>query len=236
MSSVGEENIPPLAETTRDRKYANLDEGKKKSVAGKKTVSIGSSGRKMLQTLQPSGKNKKLLVGSDGLVRLGSGGKTEIKIYKDPEGPRTSTPERKEHPLANKIVQASVMCTTAETQVEDRDTAQYRAEQIMYGAVEDLPIEYWKDLAEKRREALENSLHENEELHTSLSFLEEENEKLTVEKDTFKSLAERAEELVKILNSIVSSDDEDDENGADQDQPQPDSESDRSYYSGQEPE
>ena len=34
--------------------------------------------------------------------------------------------------------------------VEDRDTAQYRAEQIMYGAEEDLPLEYWKDLAEKR--------------------------------------------------------------------------------------
>ena len=57
-----------------------------------------------------------LQVGSDGLVRLGSGGKKEIKIYKDPEGPRTSTPERKE--LASKHVQAAVLCTSTETQVQ----------------------------------------------------------------------------------------------------------------------
>ena len=39
------------------------------------------SGKK-LQTLQPSAKNQKLLVGSDGVVRLGSQGKKkDIKIY-----------------------------------------------------------------------------------------------------------------------------------------------------------
>jgi hypothetical protein len=34
-------------------------------------------------------------------------------------------------------------------QVEPDDTAQARAEQLMYGAEEDLPLDYWRDLAEK---------------------------------------------------------------------------------------
>ena len=34
-------------------------------------------------------------------------------------------------------------------QVEAADTAQARAEELMYGAEEDLPLDYWRDLAEK---------------------------------------------------------------------------------------
>ncbi len=33
--------------------------------------------------------------------------------------------------------------------MEDADTAQARAEELMYGAEEDLPLHYWRDLAEK---------------------------------------------------------------------------------------
>ena len=51
----------------------------------------------------------------------------------------------------------------------------------MYSKSEDeLPLEYWKDLAEKRRVALDESLTENESLHTSLSYLEEERDRLKV--------------------------------------------------------
>ena len=64
----------------------------------------------------------------------------------------------------------------AGTQIEEADTAQVRAELFMYG--EEFPPDYWKELAEKRREALDTSLAENEELHTSLSQLEEEKESL----------------------------------------------------------
>ena len=44
-----------------------------------------------------------------------------------------------------------------------------------------------------RREALEESLTENECLHTSLSLLEEEHEKVKEEADTYRSLAEQAQ-------------------------------------------
>jgi geminin len=220
MSRLNIENVPP---PTRETQFV-------KTKSSNSTSSSGRSGHKKLQTLQPSAKNQQLLVGADGVVRLGgTGKKKEIKIYQDPTPPaHTSTPEQKKK-SEDKTVQATVSSVSAGTQVEDADTAQHRADVEMYGAEEDLPLEYWKDLAEKRREALEVSLTENESLHTSLSMLEEENERIKEEAETYKSLAEQAQELASILNNIVSDEEEEesdqegeDENGeekaADEDQ------------------
>jgi len=200
--------------------------------AGKKSAASGGggSGRKMLQELQPSAQKQSLLVGSDGVLRLGSSSERQaIKIYKDPKTPVTSTPENKQHASkssgsSSKHVQATVKSTTAQTQVEESDTAQARAEQIMYGKEEDLPLEYWKDLAEKRREALEISLTENESLLTeneslqnSLSQREEDCARFEEEVEAYKSLAERAQELASILNGIeFDSDDVNDEDANDE--------------------
>ena len=97
----------------------------------------------------------------------------------------------------------------------------------MYGE-EEPDIGYWKQLAEKRRyfqmisftlkllidhpsrEALETSLLENEELHTSLSAVEEEKEAVERERDNLKEMAEQAEELAKIVKSLVPDGDGDD--------------------------
>ena len=87
--------------------------------------------------------------------------------------------------------------------MEEEDTAQARAEQIMYGEEEDLPVEYWKELAEKRREALEASLIENEELHTSLGLVEDEKAALVEERDELKVMAGQAEELARIVKGLV---------------------------------
>jgi len=184
-----------------------------------KTSSTSSSssrnaGSKKLQTLQPSAKNHQLLVGRDGMIQLGGGKKKEIKIYQDPAPPaHSSTPEQKKK-NEHKTVQATVDSICAGTQVEDTDTAQHKAEVEMYGAQEELSLDYWKELAEKRREALEVSLTENESLHTSLSMLEEENERIKEEAESYKSLAEQAQELASILNNIDSDDElEQDEEG-----------------------
>jgi len=194
MSAPNVENVAPTGSAS-----ASI-----KSKQGSLSSSSARSGKK-LQTLQPSAKNQKLLVGSDGVVRLGSQGKKkDIKIYEDPVKPTASSTPDQKRKQEHKTVQASVSSVSAGTQVENDDTAQHRAEVEMYGAEEDLPLEYWKDLAEKRREALEVSLTENESLHTSLSFLEEENERIKEEADTYKSLAEQANELAQILNSIDS--------------------------------
>ena len=54
MSGVGIENVPPVhLESSDVKKSTNL---------GKNAGTLGSAGRKSLQTLQPSGKNRTLLV------------------------------------------------------------------------------------------------------------------------------------------------------------------------------
>lgn len=172
--------------------------------SGKKMSSTGS-GRKTLQTLQPSGKNQALLVGADGLLRM-SGSKKKgsgpCEIYEDPPT-LTSTPERQS---STKAVQAVQEAKEAGTQIEEADTAQVRAELFMYG--EEFPPDYWKELAEKRREALDTSLAENEELHTSLSQLEEEKESLRKERDSLREMAQQAEQLAKIVKTLVDDGDE----------------------------
>ena len=43
-----------------------------------------------------------------------------------------------------------VHCTRCNVQVEEKDTAQSRAELEMYGSEDELTADYWRDLAEKR--------------------------------------------------------------------------------------
>ena len=87
-----------------------------------------------------------------------SGGKKEpIKIFEDPAA--SSTPEKTSK--KEREVQATVETREQTSQVEEEDTAQARAEQIIYGEEEDLPVEYWKELAEKtliERAALEEEM------------------------------------------------------------------------------
>ena len=130
---------------------------------------------------------------------MSEGRKEPIKIFEDPAA--SSTPEKTKK--AEREVQATVETREQTSQVEEDDTAQARAEQIMYGEEEDLPVEYWKELAEKRREALEASLIENEELHTSLGLVEDEKAALVEERDELKVMAGQAEELARIVKGLV---------------------------------
>jgi len=177
----------------------------------RKMSSNSNSGRTFGQTLQPSGKNQSLLVGADGQLRMSSGKKKGNGIYVDPPK-STSTPERKVS--TSKATQAAVEASCAGTQVEEADTAQARAELFMYN--EEFPADYWKELAEKRREALDISLTENEELHTSLASMKEEKELLEQERDNLKEMAEQAEELAKIVKTLVDDKDETEEESADE--------------------
>lgn len=196
MSEV--ENRPPTTPATVE----HTKTGNKVPNSNAKSKLLGSE-RKKLQTLQPSGMNQTLLVGADGQLRVSSslGKKDEVKIFRDPV---TSTPEKTNKSIPELIetgVQVTVDVAEAGSQVENQDIAQAKAEAQMYG--EELGEEYWKDLAEKRREALEVSLIENEELHTSLSLEREEKSSLAKERDSLKEMAEQAEELAKIVKSLV---------------------------------
>jgi len=208
MSEV--ENLPPP--TTTATSATKVSKGSTKPKLG--------SDRKKLQTLQPSGKNQKLLVGADGQLRMsGSKKDSAIKIYSDPQA--SSTPERKSSSSTPKAklleagVQASVVTKEGETQVEEKDTAQADAEAFMYA--DEYPAGYWKELAEKRREALEASLLENEELHTSLDLVNAEKSFLEQENDGLKEMAEQAEELAKIVKGLTATDDEEEADESEED-------------------
>ena len=135
---------------------------------------------------------------------MSDGKKEPIKIFEDPQA--ASTPEKVRR--AEREVQATVETREQTSQVEDADTAQARAEEVMYGEEEELSADYWKELAEKRREALEASLIENEELHTSLGLVEEEKVALQEERDELKVMASQAEELAQIVKGLLTEESE----------------------------
>ena len=149
-------------------------------------------------------------VGSDGQLSMsGSKPKKEtIKVFEDPQS--SSTPGKTHK---DREVQATVVTREEESQVEEADTAQARAEEFMYG--EEHPPEHWKELAEKTREALEKSLVENEELHTSLTLVEEEKDALKEENEGLREMAAQAEELAKIVKGLTAEDSETDEEEVD---------------------
>ena len=141
----------------------------------------------------------------------GSKSKETIKIYEDPQC--SSTPEKTvkdaKDVVQDREVQATVDTREEESQVEEADTAQARAEEFMYQ--EEYPPEYWRELAEKTREALERSLIENEELHTSLTLVEEEKDALKEENEGLKEMAKQAEELAKIVKGLTADQCEDED-------------------------
>ena len=135
-----------------------------------------------------------------------SGGKQKsFKVFEDPK-----TKKKVDCSVAVKVVSK----TDGGTQIEEKDVAQAKAENFMYA--EEYPPEYWKELYEKTREALETSLVENEELHTSIGLIEEEKSALIEEKDALKDMVQNANELAKILNAVMS-DEEESEGSSDED-------------------
>ncbi|XP_063440595.1 geminin-like [Mytilus trossulus] len=67
---------------------------------------------------------------------------------------------------------------------------------------EEIPETYWKDLAEERRKALDESLHENEQLHKEVTELKDENDKLS-------KVASQAEYFANVLKEVLGADEED---------------------------
>jgi len=205
------ENMPPTATINLAKDSLKTGVQVKATIKSKQVL---DSGRKKLQTLQPSSKNQTLLVGADGQLRMsGSKKDKEFKVFADPTA--SSTPEKKcdGASLTDSAIQAVPVVSEGSSQVEEEDTAVARAQAEMYGE-EELGTDYWRDLAEKRREALEQSLIENEELHTSLTMVEEEKGLVEKERDSLKEMADQAEELAKIVKGLVSEVDSEGESDA----------------------
>lgn len=67
------------------------------------------------------------------------------------------------------------------------------------GIVDSPSADYWKILAETRRQALEKALEENERLYTEVGELKMKVEELEEERSKYEELAERAEYLADTL-------------------------------------
>lgn len=66
---------------------------------------------------------------------------------------------------------------------------------------EEVPESYWKELAEQRRIALNDSLHENEMLHKEVEDLREENSKLS-------EMAEKADYFADVIQTMLGGEEE----------------------------
>lgn len=137
-----------------------------------KTANKGQK-RKALSEVQPSTANQRGLLVSDGVMRL--------NFVKKPKNPAIIDAENPAPPRSTK----------ADRRAEQDSPCD--AYDLMVN--EDVPTEYWKQLAEQRRVALEAALKENEQLHEQVELLAAENKHLQTIADQTLPLAELLKEL-----------------------------------------
>ncbi|XP_071491791.1 uncharacterized protein [Diadema antillarum] len=177
--------------------------------AKKFSESVSSpSRRKSLQLLQPVAGSQTKLVGSDGFIRLTNQASRSPKRKLCSDG--KSEPRKVFRPDAGKnftIFEDKSSSSSSPASSPENETVEM--------LTRDTPTEsYWKELAEERREALEDALKENEELHVENSRLKEENEKLQV-------MADQAEYLADVVETLIGKSSEESE-GADESDRSPD--------------
>ncbi|XP_014662606.1 PREDICTED: geminin-like [Priapulus caudatus] len=206
------------AKITKFFSMKGVDERKRNTAALAERQDVAKP-RRTLQTLQPAANSKTRLVGIQGTVdpTLVRKRKEKRKLHDDatcmssPAKITKSEPafmsgddriaavniycDRIQRKSGGKTVKG-VACQTEETGAAAKEkTPDEQAFELM--CQEEVPLEYWKQLAEQRRDALEEALKENEELHEKnqaigeeLSGLNSENENLRIEYE------QRIEELV----------------------------------------
>ena len=72
----------------------------------------------------------------------------------------------------------------------------------LLACVDEITVEYWSTLAERRQFALKEALEENEKLHRQVDELKTEVESLKTENELLKPMAEEAEYLAGVLKVI----------------------------------
>jgi len=80
-----------------------------------------------------------------------------------------------------------------------------------YGSVIDADVAFYKELAEKRREALDESLKENESLVMENDELRLENAELKSENESLQESVEKARKITDMLAPILANSDDEDE-------------------------
>lgn len=122
--------------------------------------------------MQASTANQRGLLVSDGVMRLNFVKKPKNPAFIDAENPAPRSTK------ADRNAELDSPCDAYDLMVN-----------------EEVPTEYWKQLAEQRRVALETALKENEQLHEQLELLSAENKHLQTIADQALPLAELLKEL-----------------------------------------
>ncbi|CAL8129628.1 unnamed protein product [Orchesella dallaii] len=125
--------------------------------------------------------------------------KLGVKTPDSPKETKNGLSKVKSGSVSKKKLGKVIEFKTTQTQTDNGDDS------IVTG--DEAPLEYWKELAETRRQALEDALEENRGLHNRVDVLEQE--KLLLEE-----MIEQAKHLANMIENL--SDDEDpDESGID---------------------
>ncbi|XP_003744862.1 geminin [Galendromus occidentalis] len=162
--------------------------------------------RRTLGTLQPSAEDQAVLVGSAGKVSID-------KKKLDTKRRRLNFDLENKPPNVGLGPKKDKECKTPKFSLHKDDPALDNADRCRGPVVsheaynlmlrDDATEDYWKQLAEERRLALEKALEENQRLHENMEVLEAENKHL-------QKIADQCAELADIVKTLTA-DDEDDE-------------------------
>ncbi|XP_042873423.1 uncharacterized protein LOC122254022 [Penaeus japonicus] len=205
----------------------SLTFGNQENVPKKK---VGSDERKRLGVIQPSApKQSRLLLSSNGSLRVHSPGRGKKRkndensvhmkpkradgIFEDPV-----QPAKKQKTFASIAVQtddsaAPVAIITPRTPVASKASsepsagsktdAKPRCSTLDMLTCDTPPPEYWEGLAEKRREALEETLEENHKLHEENATLKQEVTVLKEENKLLEEMVEEAKGLAEMVQELT---------------------------------
>lgn len=132
-----------------------------------------------------------------------------LKIYEDPETDKSGNIVKKKE-VKNKLKEFDeVDSPVKEEKKREPKNSEIDPEAYLLMVQDEVPEEYWKDLAEQRRIALNETLEENEKLHVENRSLKEENGALKDEVDGLKEMAGQAEYFANIVKLLTNEEDVD---------------------------
>uniref|UniRef100_A0A131Y736 Geminin n=1 Tax=Ixodes ricinus TaxID=34613 RepID=A0A131Y736_IXORI len=142
--------------------------------------------RRVLNEVQPTAYNQRLLVGASGIMRM------DLKKESSNKRKQAFDVENETEVSSKKLAIQNDDNVPTKAEVTDGNASSNAYDLLVK---DEVPIQYWKELAEQRRIALEKALQENEELHEQVELLTEENKHLQTIADQALPLAELVKDL-----------------------------------------
>ncbi|CAN7988657.1 unnamed protein product, partial [Ixodes pacificus] len=117
--------------------------------------------RRVLNEVQPTAYNQRLLVGASGIMRM------DLKKESSNKRKQAFDVENESEVSSKKLATRNDDSVPTKAEVTDRNASSNAYDLLVK---DEVPIQYWKELAEQRRIALEKALQENEEVSVLVWF------------------------------------------------------------------